>query len=32
VGRCEVNIVAKPKEQRGFAVPPRLWVWERTFA
>jgi len=27
-----VEIVAKPKEQRGFAVLPRRWVVERTFA
>jgi len=27
-----VEIVARPKEQRGFAVLPRRWVVERTFA
>jgi putative transposase len=27
-----VEIVAKPKEQTGFAVLPRRWVVERTFA
>lgn len=32
VGRWVVEIVAKPKEQRGFAVLPRRWVVERTFA
>ena len=32
VGGWVVEIVAKPKEQRGFAVLPRRWVVERTFA
>jgi putative transposase len=27
-----VEVVAKPQAQRGFAVPPRRWVVERTFA
>ena len=27
-----VEIVARPKEQKGFAVLPRRWVVERTFA
>jgi len=27
-----VEVVAKPKEQQGFAVLPRRWVVERTFA
>jgi putative transposase len=27
-----VEIVAKPKDQRGFAALPRRWVVERTFA
>ena len=27
-----VDVVAKPKEQKGFAVLPRRWVVERTFA
>jgi putative transposase len=27
-----VAIVARPKEQKGFAVLPRRWVVERTFA
>jgi putative transposase len=32
VGGWVVEIVAKPKGQRGFAVLPRRWVVERTFA
>ncbi len=32
VGGWVVEIVARPKEQRGFAVLPRRWVVERTFA
>jgi len=32
VGGWLVEIVAKPKEQKGFAVLPRRWVVERTFA
>ena len=32
VGGWVVEIVIKPKEQRGFAVLPRRWVVERTFA
>jgi putative transposase len=32
VGGRAVEIVARPKEQRGFAVLPRRWVVERTFA
>ena len=27
-----VEVVARPKEQKGFAVLPRRWVVERTFA
>jgi putative transposase len=27
-----IEIVARPQEQRGFAVLPRRWVVERTFA
>ncbi len=32
VGGWVVEVVAKPKEQKGFAVLPRRWVVERTFA
>jgi putative transposase len=32
VGDWVVEIVAKPKDQKGFAVLPRRWVVERTFA
>jgi putative transposase len=32
VGGWAVEAVVKPKEQRGFAVLPRRWVVERTFA
>jgi putative transposase len=32
VGGWVVEIVARPKEQKGFAVLPRRWVVERTFA
>src|SRR5262249_59552106 len=32
VGGWVVEIVARPKEQQGFAVLPRRWVVERTFA
>ncbi len=32
VGGWVVEVVARPKEQRGFAVLPRRWVVERTFA
>ena len=32
VGGWIVEVVAKPKEQKGFAVLPRRWVVERTFA
>jgi putative transposase len=32
VGGWVVEIVVRPKEQRGFAVLPRRWVVERTFA
>ncbi|RZJ56692.1 MAG: IS4/IS5 family transposase [Hymenobacter sp.] len=28
---CQVNVVAKPVNQKGFAVLPRRWVVERTF-
>lgn len=28
---CEVEVVAKPPGQKGFAVLPRRWVVERTF-
>ena len=30
--RLAVELVTKPDGQRGFAVPPRRWVIERTFA
>jgi len=30
--RIAVEVVAKPEGQRGFAVLPRRWVVERTFA
>ena len=29
---CAVEIVSRPPGQRGFAVQPRRWVVERTFA
>ena len=29
---CEVEVVHKPKDQVGFAVLPKRWVVERTFA
>ena len=29
---CELDIVKKPKGERGFSVLPRRWVVERTFA
>ena len=32
VGGWIVEVVAKPKEQKAFAVLPRRWVVERTFA
>jgi putative transposase len=32
VGGWVVEIVARPKDQIGFAVVPRRWVVERTFA
>lgn len=32
VGRWPIEVVKKPAEQRGFAVLPRRWVVERTFA
>jgi putative transposase len=32
LGGWVIEIVARPKEQRGFAVLPRRWVVERTFA
>jgi putative transposase len=32
VGGWAVEIVARPKGQKGFAVLPRRWVVERTFA
>jgi putative transposase len=32
IGGWVVEIVARPKEQKGFAVLPRRWVVERTFA
>ncbi len=32
VGGWAMEIVARPKGQRGFAVLPRRWVVERTFA
>jgi putative transposase len=28
---CEVEVVGKPPNQKGFAVLPRRWVVERTF-
>ena len=28
----ELEVVTKPKDQRGFVVQPRRWVVERTFA
>ncbi len=28
---CAVEVVGKPPGQKGFAVPPRRWVVERTF-
>lgn len=31
-GDWTVEIVAKPKDQKGFVVLPRRWVVERTFA
>ena len=31
-GRWTIELVKKPAEQRGFAVLPRRWVVERTFA
>ncbi len=31
-GRWTIEVVKKPAEQRGFAVLPRRWVVERTFA
>jgi putative transposase len=32
IGGWLVEIVARPKDQKGFAVLPRRWVVERTFA
>jgi len=32
VGGWVVEIVARPKDQKGFVVLPRRWVVERTFA
>jgi putative transposase len=32
VGGWVVEVVAKPADQKGFAVLPRRWVVERTFA
>jgi putative transposase len=29
---CELEIVGKPKDQKGFQVLPRRWVVERTFS
>jgi putative transposase len=30
--QCRVEVVSKPADQKGFAVLPRRWVVERTFA
>jgi putative transposase len=32
VGGWAIEIVTRPKDQKGFAVLPRRWVVERTFA
>lgn len=31
-GNCELEIVEKPADQKGFSILPRRWVVERTFA
>ncbi len=31
-GRWTIEVVPKPAEQRGFAVLPKRWIVERTFA